>query len=826
MQAGIGLWIAVVAAVVTAVCAAIVAVVLLGQGTGKPAPDPVAALTKGLDVQNGLVPVYSDTSDNRILMALPAPDPETGISLEAIHVGYLRTGLGSNPVGLDRGRTSDERIVRFEVTGDKVFLVAPNTRFTAQSENRFEVLAAEESFARSVLWAADIEATMPDGRVLIDIAPFLLTDMLGIAAHLNQRDQGTYSLQADRSAPLPRETLVFPDNVELEAQLTFASTKPGPEARATAPDSRSLTFTIHHSFVRLPDPGFKPRRFDPRLSNIAVPVTNYAAPLTEPLESRFILRHRLEKTDPSAERSPVKEPIVFYLDRGAPEPVRTALMEGASWWAEAFEAAGFQDAYRVELLPEDAHPLDARYNVINWVHRSTRGWSYGSPIYDPRTGEIIKAVITLGSLRVRQDQIIFEGLLDAAQSGAGGPNDPIQVSLQRLRQLSAHEVGHGLGFAHNMGASADNRASVMDYPAPLVRLASDGTIDLSDAYTNEIGAWDKIATRYVYEEFPPGTDEAAALDAIAREAAQTRVFVTDPHSRPLGSAHPQGSLWDNGSDPVVELERLIAVRAAALADYGLDNLPEGAPVSDLRTRIVPIYLYHRYQIEAAAKLLGGARFGYGVKGDGSTGVTPVAAADQARALAVLLRTIEPGFLALPQSVSRLLSPPHRSWFDGASREAFRGDTSPVFDETGAAATAAGLTFDALLHEHRLSRIVQFHSRDERLPALEDVLSLIAETVFAPAAENAHEAAIRMAVAHRYITALTPLLAGPPVIAAAVETHMRTLPAATGDEASPLAARILRILEEPDDVEVPDTHPVPPGSPIGAAHACHSCWFCE
>ncbi len=804
------------------------------------------AMAETMERKNGLFDILTEPEQGLVLMSLPAPDPETGIVAETLYMSYLRTGLGSNPVGLDRGLGGDSLVLRFEVHGDMLLMTAQNTRYTARSDNTQERKATEESFARSVIHATKILARDAEtGVIFISLTDFLDTDPIGIAERLKSRGQGSFSLNGARSVPVFSEFLTFPDNVELEAQLTFTSTDPGSEVAATAPAPQAVTLTVHHSFIRLPDDGYTPRPADPRVGNISIPFTDYAAGLKEPLTRRFAIRHRLEKTDPAAERSPAKDPIVFYVDPGAPKAVRDALIEGASWWAEAFEAAGFEDGYRVEVLPKGAHPLDARYNVINWVHRQTRGWSYGRPVIDPRTGEIVKAVITLGSLRVRHDRRIFEGLLDAKRTGTGGPNDPLEIALARLRQLSAHEVGHGLGFVHNMAASADGRASVMDYPAPLVGLTGDG-LDFSKAYDSGIGAWDIATVKYVYAEVPDGPDGHAALTAMAAEARANHLFVADAHSRPVSGAHPKGSVWDNGADATTELERVLEVRRRALRDFGLDNLPDGAPISELRQVLVPIYLYHRYQVAAAAKAIGGVTFSYGLAGLSSPdmeAMRPVSKAAQDRALEVLLRTVTPASLALPQGLVDVLQPVNINWYtDRYTRDEFRSDAYPVFDEVQAASVAAGLTFGALLNQERLVRMMQLRTRDASLPSIETYLNTIAETVFAAPDADPNKALIQEAVAHRYVQDLATVnAAAPPMLSVEIDRHMEGLKARIAkslaghpkDRRRVLIRRISQYFDH--RAESPMTGRsaprTPPGSPIGMAphvlgQACDTCWFCE
>ena len=604
----------------------------------------------------------------------------------------------------------------------------------------------EQSFAPSVIWAGKVEALDEDGRSLIDLSPFLLRDAHNVVRTLESGEHGSFSLDAGRSAIDLDAALAFPDNVELEAVLTYTSAKPGDHVRRTAPESSAFTVVQHHSFVRLPDDGYRTRDFDPRMPSYGLTFQDYAVPLDEPIRRSWIYRHRLEVTDLGAERSPVVEPIVYYVDPGAPEPVRSALIEGASWWGDAFEAAGLDDAYRVELLPEDAHPLDVRYNVIQWVHRSTRGWSYGHPIADPRTGEIIKGHVSLGSLRVRQDILLFEGLAGVGKTGRGAADDPVELALARIRQLSAHEVGHTLGFTHNFAASTyDDRASVMDYPAPQVRINEGGSFDFSRAYGTGIGTWDTLGVRFAYSEFASPSVEKAGLEAIINEAiVNGKLFLSDADARPAGASDPRANLWDNGDDPVAELEHLLEVRRLALARFGENNLAAGRPLALLQEVLAPVYFHHRFQIDAAAKVIGGMEYSYAVKGDEQASTRMVDAERQRRALEVLLGALAPEQLDLPESVLELLTP--RPFGYGPNRELFRSQTSPAFDSLGAAATVAGAITDHLTQPERLARMIDFTRRDESMPSPEEVLEGLVDAVFEPAADSVRLAAVRQVTA--------------------------------------------------------------------------------
>jgi hypothetical protein len=812
---------------------AVVALCLIAVGSHAveaPTPLPgVASQVQGLEKKDGLLTLYLDQQRGKIMLELPAA-ADRDIGHQILYVEGLVTGLGSNDVGLDRGQIGPARLVGFRRVGGRVLVEEVNLGFRALSEDPNELRAVRQSFARSVLWGGEIVAEDGDGRVLVDFTSFVVRDAHGSARRLERSNQGKFSLDQTRSAVDLESCLVFPDNVELEALLTLHGAKPGGHVRETAPSPEWVTLTQHHSFLRLPDDGYEPREFDPRAGSFAISFADYATPLDQPLEKRWIVRHRLQKTDPTAARSRVVEPIVYYVDRGVPEPVRSALVEGASWWAQAFDAAGFIDAYRVELLPEGAHSLDARYIVIQWVHRSTRGWSYGGGIVDPRTGEMIKGHVSLGSLRVRQDRLLYQGLAGADKLGSGEADDPVEIALARIRQLSAHEVGHTLGLTHNFAASTFGRESVMDYPAPLVKIDDNGDLDFSQAYGVGVGAWDEQTIRRAYAQFLPGADEAAELDKIVRDGLDRGlVFLSDADARPAGAAHPLANLWDNGADPVEWLAHTLEVRQIALDRFGESVVPEGTPLAELEAVLVPVYLHHRYQLLAALKVVGGLDYSYAVRGDGQPPTKHLDPARQQRALDVILSILDPAALDIPESILRIIPP--RPFGYGAHREQFNGRTDPVLDPLGAAATAAEMVVSGLLQPERAARLVDFHRRDPAQPGLETVLdALIAQTFGSAAEPDERLAEIGRVVQVVTIDGLIALSANPvttPGVRSRVDARLgelrEDLAGVAGDglaetaHRAALAANIERYLERdipPNAPPPPATNP-PPGDPIGS-----------
>lgn len=683
---------------------------------------------KGMEKFPGFFTFYWDAKAGKVWLEIDK------WNTEFLYVESLPAGIGSNDIGLDRGQLGSSSIVRFDRTGPRVLLVAPNYNFRATSNNADERVAVKDAFAESTLWGFEVAAE-EGGRVLVDATNFYLRDVHNVTNALQRNQQGTYKLDPTRSAFYLPNTKNFPRNTEVETTLTFTGEPAGQLVRRVVPVPEAITVRERHSFVQLPDAGYKPRVFDPRAGFYGIDYMDFATPIEDPVTKRFIARHRLQKKDPAARVSEAVEPIVYYVDRGAPEPVRSALLEGARWWNQAFEAIGYKDAFRVEVMPPEVDPMDVRYNVIQWVHRSTRGWSYGNSLVDPRTGEIIQGRVSLGSLRDRQDLLIAEGLLAPYDNTNTASPKLMEMVLARLRQLSAHEVGHTLGLQHNYAASPVGRSSVMDYPAPWAKLGPDGVPDLSDAYAKGIGEWDKVAIAYGYQDFAPGTNEAQALDTTLNAAfARGLMYLTDQDARAEGSSSSVAHLWDNGRNAIDELGNVMRVRAAALRRFGENNIREGAPLATIEEVLVPIYMYHRYQVEAAAKVIGGQDYTFSVKGKGDRLPQIVAPEEQRRALAAVLDTLKPEALAVPESLLRLLPPRPAGYPRG--RENFRIRTQPVFDALAPAEAIADHIGGFLFNQERAARLVQFHARDPRNPGLAEVIDrILAATWKAPAARG-------------------------------------------------------------------------------------------
>ena len=648
--------------------------------------------SKTVTKHEGYVTFYYDESTDKIFLQIE------NFEQEFLYVNSLSEGIGSNDIGLDRGQLGNTRIVKFMKAGNKLLLIQPNQDYRAITDNLEEKKSVEQAFAKSVIHGFVIKETN-QGKYLVDATSFFMRDAHGVQGRLSVRKQGSYSLDKSRSAINLERTKAFPKNVEFDVMLTFKGSPKSSNIRSVTPTASLITVNQHHSFIELPDGSYKPRKFDPRSGSNAMSYLDYATPVNESITKRFIYRHRLEKKNPEASKSEAVEPIIYYLDRGTPEPVRSALLDGARWWNQAYEAIGYTNAFQVKMLPEGADLLDVRYNVIQWVHRSTRGWSYGSSVSDPRTGEIIKGHVSLGSLRIRQDFLIAQALQAPYANDDTSDQFALEMALARIRQLSAHEVGHTIGLAHNFAASTKGRSSVMDYPHPTLSL-KDKKVDFTNAYDTKIGDWDKVAIAYSYGEY--SGDEDASLNKLLDDAFKNGArFITDQDARPQGSAHAYAHLWDNGANVSTELDNLLAIRKHAIANFSIDNIKTNQPYSVLEDVFVPLYFFHRYQTEGVTKVIGGLDYSYALKGDGSTIVKRVPGKTEKKALVSVLKTLNVEELAIPKKLLNLFPP--RAFNYGRTRESFKSKTGVAFDPFGAVETASAMTLGLLLHPERVTR---------------------------------------------------------------------------------------------------------------------------
>jgi len=782
-------------------------------------PQSIEDRTARMRKIDGFFPLYWDEASGQLFMEI------SRFNTEVLYSTGFAAGLGSNDIGIDRGALGGSRIVKFERVGPKVLMVQPNYQFRADTQNQAEVKAVRDAFARSVLWGFTVGAET-SSRVLVDITELLVRDSNNVAGRLRP---GSYRFDATRSSIYMPMTMNFPKNTEMEVELTFIS-QPGAGGggaggaffegvSSVAATGEAASIRIHHSIVELPDANYKTRVFDPRSGFGSIAYDDFAAPMNQNLTKRFIRRHRLQKVTPGPAVSDPVKPIIYYLDPGAPEPIRTALLTGARWWNQAFEAAGYRNGFRVEILPDGVSPLDIRYNVINWVHRSTRGWSTGGSVSDPRTGEIIKGVVELGSLRDRQDYLIAEGILSPYKTGDEPAPELRQWALSRLSQLSAHEIGHTLGLGHNYWDSTAGRISVMDYPHPLVTLKADGTFDISSVYENKIGEWDKVAITYWYAEFAANTDEPRALTKILDDAwARDIRYMTNQDM----SANPRVDQWSNGADPAAELNRMMAIRRIALSKFGETAIKFGQPMALIEEVLVPLYLHHRYQIEAAASGLGGQHYIYSIRGDGRDPFKRVTAAEQRAIMDALMNALKPSELVLPPAVTDKI-PPRPAGY-GMHRELFPRYTGSTFDTITPAVVLAQLVVAQILEGERAARVVQQHAMDANLPGLDEIIDRLVAGTFGVRAANPYEGEIKRAVERVVVEELMTLAATaemPQVRAVATAKLQRSFGQGAGtstDDAAHtllITADIKRFLDRPIAPTARiGRQEIPPGAPIG------------
>ena len=779
------------------------------------------AQTNVKQVKNGLINYqgffnfsYSENKD-RIYLEV------NSLNKQFLYVSALSQGIGSNDIGLDRGQLGARKIVFFKKSGNKLLLIEPNLKYVAKTKNPLEKKSVYEAFAKSVLHGFNI-IDYKNGSYKIDITSFLLEDRHGIIKRLVDRNQGKYAIDKSKSSINLDRTKAFEKNIEFDVLLTFTGNAEGNFIKLVTPSPDNITVYQHHSFIELPDSNYKPRIFDPRSGSNSISYFDYSSPVTEKTIKKYILRHRLIKKNKNTTLSEPLEPIIYYLDNGTPEPVRSALIEGGEWWNEAFEKIGFKNAFKIKILPKNADPLDIRYNVIQWVHRSTRGWSYGSSVIDPRTGEIIKGHVSLGSLRIRQDFMIAIGLLEAPYSLTNNKEKiALDMALSRIKQLSAHEIGHTLGFAHNFSASSNNDSSVMDYPHPNIKL-SNNKINIENAYSTGIGEWDKVSVAYSYSEFDELQDENSELDKLLENSFRNNLsFISDADSRPTGSSHPTAHLWDNGPDAIIELKKIIQIRDIALQNISLDHLKKGEPYSNLQDIIVPIYLLHRYQSEAVVKLIGGVDYAYAVKGNIKYKISMVEKNKQREALANFIQLLTPEKLKFPNKLRKLLFP--KAFGSKVTRENFLTQTGVTFDFIGAANTLSNNLLKLLLNSERVSRLIQQTGFDVSQLSFEEVLENLFAISFKRRYSDNHYRQINEVVKHNILKNIFSLGQDPkvyPEIKAIIFSKLEYLDNfLAGQEdliySNYYRSEIQKYFDNPDDFRPKSSNRMPDGSPIGA-----------
>lgn len=805
----------------------------------KDAAATISERTAGLEKHDGFLPYYWDARKGQLLIELSS----AALDREFLYFTGLGSGVGSIKVFADRSTTASSAVCRFRQVGSKVLVVAENMSFRAQNGSADLKRSVELSFPTSVLAALPVEAEQ-NGALLVNASPLLLRDATGLVSQLHRPTQAVNGVMVRQESKESNWHLddarsvidldfsgSFPGNTELEALLTF--TNDG-EVDLNQPDMHILSVREHHSFVALPEPGFQPREADPRVGFFGETFQDFSQSYNQPLARNFIARWRLQKKDPSAALSEPIKPIVFYLDRAVPEPMRSALKRGALWWNAAFEQAGFKDALRIEDLPEGASPLDARYPAIQWTNRSGRGWSVGMTQADPRTGEIVHAVVQLDSHRMRTVNNYWEASVPSGRNNEEPSLDGFaaidsldrqiseeQVMLNRLALLTCHEMGHVLGLDHNFVASTFPRGSVMDYYAPRVKIRSDGTADLSDAYMQGTGSYDRFAIEWGYSRGEPGAtsdQEHARLDAIVRKALAQGIVWGN-------YADPRWNAYDDGPDPITWLKQVWPVRDALLAHYDANLQRAGEPASRLASRFPLIYLFHRYALGAAINVIGSAKIPPSLVGDGQEPVSIWPDAQQREALQLILKALEPRELEIPANLWQHLAPPEA---DHDDPERFASSAGYLFSKEDGARAVADIVAGGLLDPQRMQRLAIISrmnggslSPGEVIAALVKAAFLTSVPASAPTASTAgpHPLAdaVRSQVAEHLMALAASNGATPEVQAAAlagIYSVQKTVHADQSPSGRRLDRQISLFLTNPhENTPRPMPSTAPPGPPV-------------
>lgn len=696
------------------------------SGVAVAASDPAQKIIKQSQASQGFINLFYDAKAGQLYLEVDK------LNQPFLMLTSLPHGVGSNDIGLDRGQLGQTRMVQFEQHGPYLVLKQLNTDFRASSDNISEKQAVTQAFAESILWRGKIVAGK---QAIVSLNDLVINDLHGVVDVLAATKQGQYSLDDNRSVILPQGIKSFERNADVDVNLTFTTSKAGEQVASVTPDAKFLSVRVRYSFVQLPDEGFEPRSYHPMSGYLSDQYIDYSTAVDQPLVQRHLLKHRLQKVIPGDAPSKVVNPIVYYLDPGVPEPIRGALLAGARWWEDAFTAAGFIDGFKVALLPEGADPQDVRYNMIQWVHRATRGWSYGAAVTDPRTGEIIKGNVTLGSLRVRQDHLIARGLTAGWPDRSAANEAAMALSLARIRQLAAHEIGHTLGLDHNFAASTNDNSSVMDYPHPYASIEGK-QIDISQPYREGIGEWDKYTIAYGYGS----SSQAEALLTSSLEKGFR--YIGEADSRRTSASNAYASLWDRGNDAVAELLRLETVRLKAINEFNSDALLAGEPNGELADVFVPMYLLTRYQIEAAAKWIGGTDYSYQQVG-GGVRWSYVPPKMQLAALEGLLGSLQSSSLAIPTNVLQILVPKAGNY--RKTRESFTSNLGVVSDPVAMAEMLSRHIASLILTPERLNRVNQAYMEDSSQLSVVTLIDKLAGRSLYQDLPNGRELAIQMRV---------------------------------------------------------------------------------